>query len=160
MDDMYYIIDKDALRGRVEEEVSRVADEAYADSGDSLYDSVVLTSRDEDMVGRFIDDAVSSFVRRTFDICEYSPETETDGSGQTRLTGRTLLRLHVPDFDKTMEDRAMEEISEFIALYAATSVFQSRRPAVVPQYTDMAKAAMDRAVALLKSRKYPSEKWS
>lgn len=156
---MYYVIDKTDLWNRTYEEVSRVADEAYGEDGTPLYDSIILTERDREMVSRFIDDAASLMVRRCFDICKYSPETTTDENNQTQLTGRMRLLFHVPDLDTSMEPSIQEEISRYLALYAATSIFQSRRAAVVPQYTERVQAAMDRAVVLLKSRKAPNERW-
>lgn len=70
---MYYIIDRPALLEGIEEEVSHVADEAYADDGTALYDSVMVTSRDSLTLSRFVDDAVDHLVRREFDVCKYSP---------------------------------------------------------------------------------------
>lgn len=156
---MYYIIDKESLYDRIDEEVSRVADEAYADSGDSLYDSIVLTSRDRNLVGRHIDDAVTALVRRAFDIVKYAPEIEMDANNEIHPTGRMQLYFYVPDLDETMEGAIKEEISRYIALYAAASIFESRHISVVPQYTERIKASMDRAVTLLKSRKHPVDIW-
>lgn len=151
---MYYLIDKDNLYDRIDEEVSRVADESYTENGQSSYDSIVLTSRDRDLVERHIDDAVTSFVRRAFDICKYSPEMEDD-----EPTGRMQLFFYVPDLDETMEDTIKEEISRYITLYAAAMVFESRHVASVPQYGERITASLDRAIALLKSRKSPADLW-
>lgn len=156
---MYYIIDKDDLYDRIDEEVSRVADESYTENGQSTYDSIVLTSRDRNMVERFIDDAVTALVRRAFDICKYSPETTTDEFGEAQLTGRMRLFFYVPDLDETMEDTIKEEISRYITLYSSAMIFESRRVAAVPQYAERITASMDRAVALLKSRKSPTAIW-
>lgn len=150
---MYYVINKSALYDRILEEVSYVADDAYAEGGGSLYDSVILTEKDKPKVNRLIDDAVSAFVRRAFDICKYAPLVQ-----QEVITPR--LVFHVPDFDTTMQDAALEEVSNFIVLYSATQLFQERRPSVVPLYTDKVQAAMDKAITLLKSRKAPNEQWS
>ena len=151
---MYYLIDKDNLYDRIDEEVSRVADESYTENGQSSYDSIVLTSRDRDLVERHIDDAVTSFVRRAFDICKYSPEMEGD-----EPTGRMQLFFYVPDLDETMEDTIKEEISRYITLYVAAMVFESRHVASVPQYGERITASFDRAIALLKSRKSPADLW-
>lgn len=70
---MYYVIDKKGLYDRIYEQVSFVADDAYVEGGQSLYDEVILTEKDKPKVYRCIDDAVSSFVQRAFDICKYSP---------------------------------------------------------------------------------------
>lgn len=149
---MTYEIDKSMLYGLVDAEVSRVADEAYSDDGTSLYDSVVLTSRDKGLVEGFIDDAISLFVNRTFDICKYKEPAQGSSNHS--------LEFDVPDFDATMEAPAKDELSRYISLYAANRVFQQRRAIVVPQYTERAQAAMDKAVTYLKSRKAPNESWS
>ena len=156
---MYYLIDKPALLESIREEVSGVADAAYADDGTALYDAVMVTSRDEPTLERFIDDAVSQFVRREFDITKYSPETYTDENQQTQLTGRMRLLFYIPDFDDTMADAATAELDRYIVMYACAALFQQRRPAVVPEYTTRTQTAMDKAVALLKSRKHPVTQW-
>ena len=151
---MYYVIDKDALYNRADEEISRVADEAYSEDGISLYDVVVLTERDKSMVKRYMDDAIDLLVRRCFDICKFAPLVNQDET----ITPR--LNFYVPDLDTSMESAIQEEISKYIALYAVGVVLQSRRAAVVPQVTERVQAAMDKAVALLKTRKAPNEQWS
>ena len=152
---MYYSIDKERLRALVDEEISKVADEAYSDAGVSLYDSVVLTDKDTVMVERFIDDAVSMLVRRAFDICKYSPELIPDGEGGEILSPVMRLHFFVPDFDDTMEDNAKAELDRYISLYAVASILQQRRPVLTPEYTDRAKTSLDTAITLLKSRKDP-----
>lgn len=152
---LYYTIDKTALLESVEEEVSHAADAAYGENGASLYDSVVITEKDRDNVLRFIDDAVSLLVRRAFDICKYSPESYQDEYGEFQLSGRMRLALYVPDFDETMWDATETEISRYIVLYAAGALFQGRKADLVPEYTRRAQEAQDKAVILLKSRKYP-----
>jgi len=151
---MYYTINRTNLRDRIDEEVSIVANDAYGDNGLSLYDSIVLTEKDNDMVGRFIDDAINAFVNRTFDICKYYYTTES-GSTETSES----LEFYIPDFDETMEQATKDEITKFIVLYACTSLFQSRRPMVVPQFTERMQAALTKAVSLLKSRKSPIRLW-
>lgn len=155
---MYYLIDKTVLLPLIDEEISRAADEAYAESGESLYDSVVLTEKDSGMVERFINDAVNLIVRRAFDICKFSPETE-EVDGETQLTGRMRLYFYVPDFDETMSDAVKTELDRFISMYVSGNVFQQRRASLVPEYTTRIQAALDNAVTMLKSRKYPSVIW-
>ncbi len=150
----YYTIDKADLGSRIDEEVSNVADEAYSDNGASLYDSIILTEKDSEEVDRFIDTAVSSFVTRAFDICKYYYQTESSS-----LQTNEKLEFYVPDLDETMEPAIIEEISKYITLFVCTCVFQTRRPSVVPQYTERTQAAMNRAITLLKSRKSPIELW-
>ena len=151
---MYYTINRTDLRDRIDAEVSNVANEAYGDNGLSLYDSIIVTEKDSEMVGRFIDDALNAFVSRVFDICKYYYTTDTVTSQPVEQ-----LEFYIPDFDETMEDAAKEEITKFIVLYVCTSLFQSRRPMVVPQYNDRMQAAITKAVTLLKSRKSPIKLW-
>lgn len=164
---MYYTIYNDELYTPISREVSRAADEAYSDSGQSLYDSVVLTSRDYSTVDKCIDDAVSALVSRAFDICKYSPETkeveaegDEEGETETVLTGRMRLHFYVPDMDPSMEDAAKAEISRYIALFVCSKVFATRRPALAQPYLDDAQAALNKAITILKSRKAPQETWS
>ena len=146
---MDYIIDKEKLKALIEEEVSHAADEAYGEDGTSLYDAVVLTEKDWDTVGRFIDTAVDSIARRTFDICHFLTDTQ----------GQTGLVFYVPDFDETMTDAVKYELNRYICEFVCAAIFQTRRAVLVQQYADMAKAALDKAVDLLKSRKSPIKIW-
>lgn len=151
---LYYTINRTSLRDRIDEEVSHVANEAYADNGQSLYDSIIVTEKDDEVVGRYIDDAINAFVNRTFDICKYFYATDTNESQPSER-----LQFYVPDFDETMEDATMEEITKFIVLFACSSLLQTRRPLVVPQFNERMQAALTKAVTLLKSRKSPIELW-
>ena len=151
---MFYTINRTDLRDRIDAEVSNVANEAYGDNGLSLYDSIILTEKDNEMVGRFIDDALNAFVSRVFDICKYYYTTDTQNSQTVER-----LEFYIPDFDETMEDATKEEITKFIVLYVCSSLFQSRRPMVVPQYNERMQAAITKAVTLLKSRKSPIRLW-
>lgn len=141
---MDYSIDKDALWDLIDEEVSRVADKAYGEDGTSLYDSVVLTSRDKNLVNRFIDDAVSAMALRAFDICKSS-------------IGK--LEFFVPDFDTSMEDIVKHEIDRYISMYVCASVLRQRSASVENEYTERTQAALDKAVQLLKSRKHFNALW-
>jgi len=134
---MEYTIDKTLLEPRIEEEVSRVADEAYSETG-SLYDSIVLTEKDDSLVSRFIDEAVNGLAGRLFDICK-------KGTGK--------LVFFVPDFDPTMEDTAKDEITNYIVYSVCVAIFKSRRAEAVPEYEGLALGALNKAITLLKSRK-------
>lgn len=150
---MYYTIDKETLQPKIEEEVSLVADEAYGDNGASLYDSIIITEKDKGMVERFIDTAVSAITTRMYDICKLF---KSDDTAEGNLE---QIYFHVPDFDETMEATVTEELSRFIVLFTCSCIFEQRRPAVVPQFSERAKAALDKAVTLLKSRKSPIDIW-
>lgn len=63
-----YGIDREKIFESVKQEVSRVAASAYADDGTSLYDAIVITSRDADTIAGLIDDAETALVVRMSDI--------------------------------------------------------------------------------------------
>ena len=144
-----YKVDKTLLRALVDEQVSQVADEAYSDAGVSLYDSIVLTGKDEEMVGSFLDDAVRVFTTRMYDGCHL-----TKDSGDN-----DVIEMYLPDFDVTFKDAAFNEITRFIVFSATTSVFQSRRAQEVEKFSLRAQAALERAINFLKSRKSPTDIW-
>lgn len=143
-----YGINKTALRALIDEQVSQVADEAYGDNGMSLYDSIVLTEKDVNMVESFIDTAAQSLSARLFDICKMRKEGTTN-----------YLSFDVPDFDTTMEENVKSAITHYIVFYACIAIFQSRRAQAVPDYTARAQTALDLAITLLKSRKAPTKPW-
>lgn len=146
---MDYSVDKTTLYALIDEEVSKVADEAYSDNGVSLYDSVVLTEKDSGMVYRLIDEAVDGLASRLYDVCKFS--TDTHGNSQ--------LVFYLPDFDDTMENAARSEITHFIVYSVCTEIFKSRRAQSVPDYEARAAASIGKAVSLLKSRKSPVDVW-
>ena len=69
------------------------------------------------------------------------------------------IKFYVPDFDETMEDAVKSEITHFIVFAVCAALFKSRRPQAEPEYTERAKAAVEKAVTLLKSRKSPTDLW-
>lgn len=69
---MQYKIEYDTIKPTVEEEVSREAEQAYAEDGDSLYDGIRMVSRDEDKLKRLMSEVLvtikmqcNRFVRHT-----------------------------------------------------------------------------------------------
>ena len=146
---MNYSIIKDSgnnsLWIRISAEMAHLADEAYSEDGASLYDQVVLTEKDKELVNVAIDDAIHAFVARTNDIASYYTSD--------------VIQFDVPDFDSSFEQVVRNEINRFVVCYSVSALCQQRRPAAVQPYADMAKAAADKAVILLKSRKTPDESW-
>ena len=138
---MEYQIDRNGLLARVEEEVSHIADASYAETGQSLYDTIVLTEKDRAGALRLIESAVGLFIRRAFDICRRAYDT---------------LVFSVPDFDETMTETVCSEITDFIAYYVVATICQSRKAERAQEFSARAQDAMDKAVILLKSRKHPS----
>ena len=143
-----YTIDMTDLMDRIGALVSQVADEAYSDAGDSLYDSIILTEKDAYEVGSHVENAVRALVTRTFDICRRKSENDTES-----------IEFNVPDFDESMEEQAKSSITDYLVFYACSEVFKRRRPQVLPEYTDKTQQEMDQAVIILKSRKSPTEVW-
>lgn len=135
---MTYTISKNDLYDRVDYEVSQAADEAYGDGGVSLYDAVVLTSKDRDAVDQYIDDAVTRLKQRL--------------RGDATLNS-DALEIDVPDIPDDDEAAADDMIDRYIVLYAITEIFQTRRPALVPQYSTRTQAALEDVISILRTRK-------
>ena len=144
---MNYAINRSNLFPLIDEEVSRVASETYADDGTPLYDNIIITANDKDTITRLEDDAINALVKRTYDICTLLPETETDNAE---------LVFYVPGFDTSMEDATSREITRYIVLNTCAAWFQSRCTGRVEEYTARGQVAQDKAVTLLKSIKAPS----
>lgn len=135
----------------IDREVSLVADQAYSESGVSLYDAVTLTSKDRDTVERFIRDAVSLLARRMADVSRVQTDA---GSDLIKLT------IDVDDWvgetDADAADAAVMDLERYIVLHAVTAIFQDRRAAVVPTFAERTQAMMDNVVTNLRTRKAPS----
>lgn len=147
---MEYYIDYTELSELVKEEVSRIANEAYDQDGNSLYDGIRITSADTDTILRLERDAVNALVKRTQDIC-----TPTPGGETALISVLPRLEFDVPDFDAFFEDAVNEEITRYITLNTVAAWCQSRCTAKVEEYTNRGQVAMDKAVALLKAIKAP-----
>lgn len=137
---MEYQIDKDALLARVEEEVSHIADASYADTGQSLYDTIVITEKDRAWVSRLIQSAIRTLTVRVFQLC-------------TRVDDR--LVFFVPDFDETMTDAVTDELTNFFVYQTVAVICQSRKAERAQEYANRAQEAIDKAAILLHSRKHP-----
>ena len=134
---------------QVAAEVSQVADAAYGENGVSLYDSVVLTEKDHDTVSALLEDGIAQFVRASSDISSYG----THGTGSSAVDA---IVVDVPDFDASQADAVTEQISRYLVMLACTAIFNQRRAALVPEYTNRVQAALDNAIELLRKRKTPS----
>ena len=143
---MYFIYtaQRDDLAELVKEEMSHVADRSYTKEGVSLYDSINVTSKDANLVQRFISDALDALVTRTYDIASWSAE-DADSK----------VEFYLPDFDVSMTDAATKEITRFITLAVVTWMLDAVASPEAQQYAERTKSAQDKAVTLLKSRKQP-----
>ena len=140
---MTYTVDNTTITNLITEEVSRVATSAYSDNGTSLYDSVVIHSRDADSVSRLIKDGIDAVVRRTADICTVIPSP-------------LALSFYTPDMDTTKESAVGQEITRAITLGAVSTWLSEKLPARAKEYSDRAIAALNIAVGLMKTRKTPT----
>lgn len=148
-----YTIDRERLFPLIEEEVSRVADETYADDGSSLYDAIIITSNDLNTIHRLEDDAVNTLIRRVQDICTYTAEREgIDEEGEDVILPAEM-EFDVPDFDEHLEEVTDAEITRYIVLNTCAAWFQSRCTSKVEEYTLRGQVAMDKAVEYLKTIK-------
>jgi len=151
---LYYTVKYSDLTDGIREEVSRVADAAYSNEGEPLYDQVVITARDYDAVRRLIGDSLSVIVTRMSDVCLYSPVT--DGNTVTMR-----LAFYLPDYPyNTLEQEAEDELSRFIILFSAAQYLSQKHPESVQGYTERAQASLVKAVSLLKTRQAPLESWT
>lgn len=139
---MLYTIDMTKLTELVTEEVSRIAAGAFSENGVPLYDAVVIHSRDADTVSRAIRDALDAVLRRTADVCTYIPSP-------------AALSFFVPDMDESKEGAVTDELDRAVSLGAVAVWMQEKFPVRAQEYADRSAAALDRAVAYLKTRKFP-----
>ena len=139
---MDYSINKTTLYNLIDYEVSLAADGAVAQDGTSLYDDVVLSSKDQDEVYRHIDDAVSSLVARTSDIATY---------------GTNVISFYVPDIPSGNSSAISNVISRYIALYVTTEILKARMPGgLVETYAGLTSEAANAVMAALRTRTAPT----
>lgn len=135
----------DDVLAKIRDEISRVADKAYDDEGNSLYDGIVVTSSDEATLTAMISDSINSFVRRVLDIVS-GMENSADGTG---------ISLDVPDFDTNFEGAVSSEFERHIVLNVCAAWLQERYSERSEEYVARGQVAADKTVALLKTRKKP-----
>ena len=150
---LFYVVGKTKLHALIEEEVSKVADEAYADGGQALYDSIVVTEKDWPDIDRLMEDALNAFVAREHSISAYSPVTARGGDYYSDIPIIMRLELFLPDFDTSRWKAAITQLDRYVSLYVCAELFQSRRAEKVPVYTERCKGALESAIALLKTRR-------
>lgn len=89
-------IDIEQLKTTIKEETSRVASRSYAEDGSSLYDAIVIKSRDKDLIDRTITEAattVRSAAGRFLDLSH----TDADGKLEFKfvLTERRAAKTDI-----------------------------------------------------------------
>ncbi len=182
-------IDRDKSIEGAEREISRIADGAYDDEGNSLYDGIIVTSRDAATIEGMFSDALSALVKRLSDVISYPDGTDgTDGDTTTcgwvqwetepgaeeaepgteesePDTEETepdeniiILPLDLPDFDENHHGMVEAETGRFISMNIVAAWCQERYSKKVEEYAQRGQVAMDKAVALLKTRKKPTIK--
>lgn len=135
----------DDVLAKIRDEISRVADKAYDDEGNSLYDGIVVTSSDEATLTAMISDSINSFVRRVSDIVS-GMENSADGTG---------ISIDVPDFDTNFGGAVSSEFERHIVLNVCAAWLQERYSERSEEYVARGQVAADKTVALLKTRKKP-----
>ena len=72
-----YSINKNNIVPLIEREVARVASSAYAEDGTPLYDAIVITSRDSEVIDEMIEDAATALLTRLSDVASCDSGTFT-----------------------------------------------------------------------------------
>lgn len=153
---MDYSVTKSALYSLVDEEISKIADDAYNEDGTSLYDSIVLTTKDRSTVDRFIDDAAAHLVRTAWDISSFDSTNMNAGTKSSSISGSVNIHFEVPDFPSAHQAAALNEITRYITLFAVAGIVQQRRAAVAPEYANRVQAALDNVIAIVRTRQAPT----
>lgn len=171
-------IDRDGAIERAEREIARIADAAYDGDGNSLYDGIIVTSRDAAAIETMFEDALSALIKRLSDVLVHKPESdavipedeessvpsteeetgtgeETDGEDSVKANVRTLS-LDLPDFDEIHSGTVAAETGRYISLNIVAAWCQEKYADKAEEYAQRGQAAMDKAVALLKARKKPA----
>ena len=146
---IYYSIDKSKLYALIDEEVSLVADVAYAEGGQSLYDSIVLTEKDKSTVERFMEDALNAFVAREEHVSSYSPLVDE----QTGDVITPRISLDLPDLDSSRWAAAQNELDRYVVSFVCAYLFHSRKADKEEEYTARAESSLSKTIALLKTRR-------
>ena len=93
---MIISIDIAQLKATIEEETSRVAARSYAEDGSSLYDAIVIKSRDKDLIDRTIIETVTTVRSAIEKFLDFS-HIEAEGKLEFKfiLTERRAMKKDV-----------------------------------------------------------------
>ena len=93
---MIISIDIAQLKATIEEETSRVASRSYSEDGTSLYDVIVIKSRDKDLINRTITEATTVVRSATEKFLDLS-HVDTDGKLEFKfvLTQRRSAKTNI-----------------------------------------------------------------
>lgn len=155
---MTYDIDIDKLYDLIDEETSRVAAQSATQDGQPLYDVTHILTMDKDTIGRYLKDALDSLLQRTFNVATFLPaEEDTDEEGET-ISLPPRIYFNVEDFDDSMTAATHQEITRYITLAVCSLWFTEKGLRESEVYAQRGKAALDKAIQLIYSRKKP-ERW-
>lgn len=144
----YNVSFSEVIFPRVNEEISKVASESYAEDGSSLYDGIIPYSNDKPELKRLMGEAVNNIIRRLYDIITITP-SNTEGVD-------TKLQFNVPDLDTSIEGAIAEELTDYISLFICTVWFQKKLKSRVEEYSARTTASLEKVAAMLKTRKAPT----
>lgn len=142
---MEYCITHEALIELVKEEVSRIADRAYAEDGTSLYDAIRIIDKDLSTIKRMIADASSVILERFRDYL-VAPASGTVVSSET-------FNFHLPDMAEEQEPIAKAELQRFLSLQVVALWLRERYAQEYESYLERATTALDKAARALFTRK-------
>lgn len=141
---MAITLTKSTILASVKAEVAQVADLAYDEGGNSLYDAVIVTTKDEDLVEALIDDAVMLITAGNTDIVVMSISAATD-------------TITVNNSDAAFNETSIgEAVRRYVMMYVCSALFQQRRPLVAPEYTRRAQEALDDFNKMIRQRTAPT----
>lgn len=142
---MEYVIEKTTLYDLIDEEVSRMADRAYAEDGSSLYDAIRILDRDADTVDRMISDSVSVLASRFRDVI--APVAEEPS---------VSLSLYLPDMEDSMQPVAERELTRFLVMQTVALWSQEKFAQQYEGYVALATSALEKAERALFTRRRPT----
>lgn len=144
---MEYTIINTAIYDLVDEEISRIANNAYAEDGTPLYDGIVLHSKDKSEIERLQADAINTIVRSLYDLVTIKPSDQE---------GNPVLSFYVPDIDTSTEPIIAEELNNFIVMSVCYRWLRAHAADKADDYATRANDAISKASALLHTRKAPT----
>lgn len=140
---MEYTVNRQSLYKLIDREISRVAASSVDESGNLMYDGIVLHSHDADTITVLEDEAISALAVRCNDIA---------------TLGDSGMTFYVPDFDTAHTSTLVGEITNYIMLSVCAKWFSRKAKDSEEDYRARAEASLERVVNLLKTRKAPEKR--
>lgn len=125
----------------IQEQISKIAADAYQEGGQSMYDAIVMHTRDVNELNKMISSTVITLV------AAFGELVSIDGN---------FLDFRLPDWDDTKTNMASTQATRFVTFDVTKKWLVLKFPSRMDEYDKKAQEAFDNLRSMIYTRKTPS----